>query len=141
MEAEKDNAFFHKVLVVDDNETDRYIANFSMQRYKFAKEVVLQESGRKALEYLLSLENSTEDLPEFIFLDIRMPMMDGFEFLEEYEKLPEVVKKTCVIMMLSTSLNPADHKRAESNPYVKKFLTKPLDKEKMEELKQEFLKG
>ncbi|MCX6350812.1 MAG: response regulator [Bacteroidetes bacterium] len=141
MNQNAENLIFHKVLVIDDNETDRYIADFSMHRYKFAEEVVLQDSGRKALEYLLSLENATDELPEFIFLDIRMPMMDGFEFLEEYEKLPEVVKKTCVIMMLSTSLNPADHKRAESNPYVKKFLTKPLDKDKMDELKQEFLRG
>ena len=139
MEQINDKAFFKKVLVIDDNETDRYIASFGMKRHNFAEEIVLQESARKGLAYLHSLENTPEELPQFIFLDIRMPEMDGFGFLAEYEKLPESVKTNCVILMLSTSLNPEDHQRAEKNVYVNRFLNKPLNKENMEILKQEFL--
>ncbi len=68
-----------------------------------------------------------------------MPEMDGFEFLEECEKLPETIKTNCVIMMLSTSLNPADLQRVEHSPYVNRYLNKPLNKEKIEILEQEFL--
>ncbi|MEP7264289.1 MAG: response regulator [Bacteroidota bacterium] len=132
------NPFFKKVLVIDDSETDRFVARRLIQKYEFAEEIVVQESARKALEYIRSLESTPEQLPQFIFLDIRMPEIDGFGFLELYKELPESLKVNCVIMMLSTSLDPEDHQRAESNPYVSKFLNKPLDKEKMEELKQEF---
>jgi len=57
--------------------------------------------------------------------------LTAFGFLEEYEKLPDTVRKNCIIMMLSTSLNPDDHERAKNNRYVERFLNKPLDEEKL----------
>lgn len=130
--------FFKRVLVIDDSETDRYVANRMIQRHHFAEEVITKESASKALEFLHALENKPEELPQFIFLDIRMPEMDGFEFLDEYAKLPESVKSNCIIMMLSTSLDPEDLHRAESCIYVNRFLNKPLNNEKMELLRKEF---
>jgi CheY-like chemotaxis protein len=130
---------FKRVLVIDDNETDRYIAKRMISKYQFAEETIVMESAPKALDYLLSLKETPELLPEFIFLDIRMPEMDGFEFLQEYEKLPEAVRINCVILMLSTSLDKTDHERASSSKYINRFLNKPLDKEKMEMLEAEFL--
>ncbi len=132
------NVRFKKALVIDDNEADRYVANRILQRYHFAAEIILKESARKALEYLRSLENSPEELPQFIFLDIRMPEMDGFGFLEEYDNLPDSIKRNCVILMLSTSLDSADHQKAETNPYIKRFLNKPLDKANLELLEKEY---
>ncbi|HMG14486.1 MAG TPA: response regulator [Saprospiraceae bacterium] len=132
--------FFKKVLIIDDSETDRYIAKFVIKKHQFAEEVVVKELATKALDYLASLENSIEHHPQLIFLDIRMPEMDGFGFLDEYAKLSEIVKSNCIIIMLSTSLDPEDQLRANSSPYVYRFLNKPLNKEKMEILKLEFLK-
>lgn len=123
-----------KVMVVDDNEVDRYIAARNIKKYGFADEVIVKESARAALDYMLSLENTPEDLPQIIFLDIRMPEIDGFGFLEEYEKLPDSVKINSIVMMLTTSLNPDDHEKAKNNRYVNRFLNKPLDKEKLEEI-------
>jgi CheY-like chemotaxis protein len=131
--------FFKKVLVIDDSETDRYIAKRMLEKYQFCKEVIVQESAPKALQYLRSLEHTTNELPEFILLDIRMPQMDGFEFLDEYAKLPESVKTNCVIMMLSTSLDPHDHQRAESSIYINRFFNKPFSKENIEMLEKEYL--
>jgi CheY-like chemotaxis protein len=131
--------FFKKVLVIDDNETDRYIANRIITKHHFAEQIVLVESGQKALDYLSSLASTNEEPPQFIFLDIRMPEMDGFDFLKAYDKLPEHIKSNSVIMMLSTSLDQADLKRAESSPYINRFLNKPLNREKIEQLEQEFI--
>ena len=127
---------YKKVMVVDDSEADRYVASYNIKRYCFAEEVIVKESARGALEYLKSSAGTPENLPHYIFLDIRMPEIDGFAFLEEYEKLPEAVRKNCIIMMLSSSLNPEDHQRAEQNKFVNRFLNKPLDKEKLETLAQ-----
>ena len=125
---------YKKVMIVDDNEIDRYVASRNIKKYSFAEEVITKESANSALAYLLSLAGTPEDLPQLIFLDIRMPEIDGFGFLEAYEKLPDAVKINCIIMMLSTSLNPDDHQRAVSNKFVNRFLNKPLDKEKLLEI-------
>jgi len=125
---------FKRVMVIDDNEIDRYIANRNITRYAFAEEVITMESSRAALNFLESLKDTPELLPQLIFLDIRMPEIDGFGFLEEYEKLSDTVKQNCIIMMLTTSLNPSDHERAKNNQYVNRFLNKPLDKEKIDSL-------
>lgn len=139
MDQTPDKPFFQRVLVIDDNETDRFIARRLIEKYKFSHEVILKESATRALEYLTSLEDTPDMVPQFIFLDIRMPQMDGFGFLDEYTKLPDSIKTKSIIMMLSTSLDPQDHMRAKESSYVNRFLCKPLDKEKMELLKYEFV--
>lgn len=130
-----DNKFvYKKVMVIDDSEIDRFVASYNIKKHQFAEEIILKETGRTAIEYLKKLIESNKELPQFIFLDIRMPDMDGFGFLKEYEKFPENVQKSCIIMMLSSSLNPDDHKRAEENKFVNRFLEKPLDWGKLETL-------
>lgn len=130
---------YNKVLVIDDNETDRYIASRNLRKYAFADEIVTISSAKEALIYLKSFTNNPELLPNFIFLDIRMPEMDGFEFLEQYAKLSEVIKLNSIIMMLTTSLNEEDHEKAKNNKYVKRFMNKPLDKENLESLKHDYM--
>jgi CheY-like chemotaxis protein len=129
---------FRKVMVIDDSKTDRFIVSYMLKKFNLADEIIEVESAKKALDYFKSAEAKTEELPQLIFLDIRMPEMDGFGFLEEYDKLPEGIKSNCIIMMLSTSLDTSDRAKAEGNHYVARFLNKPLDIPKIEWLKQEF---
>lgn len=128
---------YKKVLVIDDNPTDRYVAKYMIEKTFFSEEVIVMELATTALDYLQSLVELNTQHPEIIFLDIRMPIMDGFGFLTEYDKLPGNIKTNCIIMMLTTSLDPIDHERAEKNPYVYKFINKPLNKAKIQDLEDE----
>ena len=122
----------HKVMIVDDSNIDLLVAQMSIIKYGFAKEVVTKQSARSGLDYLLSVCETPELLPQLIFLDINMPELNGFDFLDEFEKLPPTIHQYCNIMMLSTSLEESDHIRATSNRFVSKFLNKPLDRIKID---------
>ena len=126
---------YKRVMVVDDTYVDRFIAEKNIIKYNYAEEVLLMDSAQAALDCLASLVNTPELIPEVIFLDIRMPEIDGFGFLEEYEKLSTLIKNKCVIMMLSTSLYPGDHEKVKNNGHVKGFVNKPLRKEVISSLK------
>jgi len=118
-------------MVIDDTLTDRYIAEHYLKNYQFAANVILQESATDALNYLMEYVQNPQELPGIIFLDIRMPGMDGFDFLEEYEKLPATVHQLCKIFMLSSSMDPSDLERINNNRFVSGFISKPLNDEKL----------
>ena len=123
---------FENAMIVDDNEVDRYTASYVMKKNFFARQVLEFNMATKAIAYLEEHQDSPHLLPEIILLDINMPAMDGFQFMERLSGLPICLKQSCCCIMLSTSLNPADHERAEANPIIKQFLNKPLKKVDLE---------
>jgi len=114
------------VMLVDDNDTDNFISKRIIEITKFANRVEIKNSGKGALEYLEANVNTPENLPDLIFLDINMPIVDGFVFLFEFEMFPEEVKKKCKIIILSSSDNKRDIDKIVDNEHVIKFITKPL---------------
>ncbi|MGB4973973.1 MAG: response regulator, partial [Cyclobacteriaceae bacterium] len=75
-----------------------------------------------------------EVLPDVIFLDIDMPLMDGFQFLDEFEKLTSNTKKSCKIVMLTSSINPQDFDRSKKYSNVKLYLNKPLSHDSIQKI-------
>lgn len=121
-------------MLVDDNDTDNFISRRIIEITKFADDVIVKNSGKGALDYLKEHENSKENLPDLIFLDINMPIVDGFVFLYEYEKFGNLVKDKCRVIILSSSDNKRDIDKIVNNNYVIKFVTKPLTEKTLEEI-------
>lgn len=127
---------FEKVLIVDDAHIDRFLAKAVMTRHGFAKELVTVNSAMDALTFLVGCENNPSLLPDIIFLDINMPEMNGFQFLDEFGSLPPEIQEKCSIVMLSSSLNPKDIDQALKSPFVSKFISKPINAEKLDGLQR-----
>ena len=115
---------YKRVLLVDDNEIDNFTHEKILEKAGFAEGVAICDSGQDALEYLQ--KTTFDELPDIIFLDIMMPVMDGFSFLDKFDTLPGEIRKKCKVIMLSSSESFRDLNRANRNIYVAKFLNKPL---------------
>ncbi|MCU0399198.1 MAG: response regulator [Cyclobacteriaceae bacterium] len=123
------------VMLVDDNETDNFISKRIIEITKFSKRVEAKNSGKAALDYLKENENNPANLPTLIFLDINMPIVDGFVFLYEFEKFNEIVRNKCKVIILSSSDNKRDIDKIVNNNHVIKFITKPLTEVALDEIK------
>ncbi|RZK44092.1 MAG: response regulator [Pedobacter sp.] len=115
-----------KVMLIDDNEIDLKINSKIISLANLFDEIIICHSGEESLDYLTRHLDIPEKLPNFILLDIQMPEMDGFEFLEHFKQLPNSFTNLCPVAMLSSTLDFGDIKRAEANAYVVKLLKKPL---------------
>ncbi|MEI7508475.1 MAG: response regulator [Flavobacterium sp.] len=120
---------FQTVFLIDDDHVIQYLNRHIMQSVFFCKNIIEAYNGLDALEYYKKLEHSKNisiDMPEIIFLDLNMPLMDGWEFYEIFKKkYPEYLEKTKIIF-LTSSINPEEKKRALKNKNIVAFISKPL---------------
>jgi CheY-like chemotaxis protein len=123
------------VMLVDDNDTDNFISKRIIEITGFSNRVEVKNSGRAALDYLNVNQNNPEELPNIIFLDINMPIVDGFVFLYEFEKFNDLIRNKCKVIILSSSDNKRDIDKIVNNNYVIKFITKPLTEISLEEIR------
>jgi CheY-like chemotaxis protein len=120
---------YHTVMLIDDNEIDNLINQKMIEAASIAENIYTHTGAKSAIEFLKNMEKlevADKVLPDVIFLDIDMPLMDGFQFLDEFEKLTNVAKKKCKIVMLTSSINPQDFNRSKKYENVRLFLNKPL---------------
>ena len=126
----KPTAKYEAVMLIDDNEIDNFINQKIIEGSNFAERVYVNTSAKSAMEFLVNLSR-TKDIPkqlipQFIFLDINMPIMDGFQFLEEFEKLPAMLRSGINILMLTTSINPSDIANSNKDKRILQYINKPL---------------
>ena len=121
---------FKTCLLIDDNYIDNFVTRKILESGNFAEKIIVVRSAAEAMSEL-SIGNIK---PDVIFLDVRMPMMGGFEFLEEYEKIANIDKEGIKIFMLSSSLDPLDLRKSVDNKYITQFIHKPLTQKALEEL-------
>lgn len=124
-----------EILLVDDNPADNFIHKSVIERLQAAVKVTVTEDGAQALDYLRQIAQSPQrQMPELIFLDINMPRMNGWEFLDQLEKMPDLMENTIVVMMLTTSLHPDDQAAADQRDELAGFLNKPLTRGSLQHL-------
>ncbi|MES2268244.1 MAG: response regulator [Bacteroidota bacterium] len=121
---------FNTCLLIDDNYIDNFVTRKILESGNYADNIIVIQSAHDAINALR--DGSIK--PDAIFLDIRMPMMSGFEFLQEYEALDLDNKDVVKIFMLSSSLDPTDMNKSKGNKYVASFVHKPLTHQALEEL-------
>jgi len=126
-----------RVLIVDDDPILIMVCGRLMKITGFSDEVVSAREGREALQVLEDIFNSSpEKLPEVILLDINMPVMNGWEFLEDFKRLVMRFPREIPVYMLSSTIDQADFDKAKTYPVIKGFYSKPLTKDNLEEIKQ-----
>ena len=118
-------------IFVDDNRLDLFVNEKVLDIAGISDPVKSFLSADLCLSYLENLNTYDEGLHRIIFLDINMPFKSGFDFLSDFESLSESLRNKTTIFMLSSSLDEREIERATENPYVAKFIEKPLSKEKV----------
>ncbi len=124
------------ILLIDDSEPTNYLNKRIVEKSGYAEKCVAVQGGQVALKYLQSKEDGKYPRPDLIFLDINMPAMNGWEFLDEYKKLSKEIQGRIIVVMLTTSLNPDDKEKAKSYNEINDFKNKPLTIKMLEEILQ-----
>ena len=131
------------VLLIDDDEGTNYYHKIIIDGLGATKHVQICTDGQDALDYLTNkgkyVSNTTYPCPELIFLDINMPKMNGFEFLDEYKKISPKLRKDQIIIMVTTSLLDDDRDNALSYESVHDFVHKPLTEVFLKNLVEKYL--
>jgi CheY-like chemotaxis protein len=117
------------VLLIDDDEDDNFFHHKVVKEAGITEHIKIVENGFEAIEFL----RQQKQVPELIFLDINMPKMNGWEFLEKLNSLSHL-DRSGTIIMLTTSLNPADKEKSESIPQISDFKSKPLTAKMLSEI-------
>ena len=121
-------------MLIDDNPDDNFFHERVIRRNNIADQVIAKQTAAEALEYLHINELDAEALPDLIFLDINMPGMNGWEFFQEYSNQNKQPVKKPIFVILTTSDNPDDERKAGALKGISEFRTKPLTKEMLESI-------
>ncbi len=116
------------ICLIDDDDIYQFTATRRIEQEKIAKKILVFSEAENALQFLVDNIADNENLPDIIFLDLNMPVMDGWEFLEEYTRLKPRLAKRITLYVVSSSVSKADIDRAKKIEEVSDYLIKPVSK-------------
>ncbi|MBC8985386.1 response regulator [Pedobacter sp. N36a] len=119
-----------KIALIDDDSTFVFLTKRMIKAANVSTQLDEFKDGLQAITFIKDNQNNSELLPDVIFLDLSMPIMDGWEFLEEFTVLQPAIKKRIMLYIVSSSISPHDIERSRNFSVVSDFIIKPLNKER-----------
>ena len=119
------------ICIIDDDEIYQFTVTRTIESQKLAKKILVFSDGEEAIQFLIDNVSNSTSVPDIIFLDINMPIMDGWQFLEEYVNIKPLLGKKVTIYMVSSSVDAVDIERAKKISDISDYLIKPISPEKL----------
>lgn len=127
------------ILLIDDDYATNYLHKRFFNKSDFDSSIMIASDGQEGIDILMTLnEQVKDDAMVVIILDINMPVMDGWTFLEVFEEVRSQLNYKTALLMVSSSINPDDRKRAEDSPIVDRYISKPLTQDSLDMIRENF---
>ena len=120
--------------IIDNDEVYQYTVTRSIKSHQLVKKVLIFSDGEQAMQFLINNIADNENIPDIIFLDISMPIMDGWQFLEEYVKLKPRISKPIIIYVITSSLDPVDYEQAKKISEISDYIVKPIKPDMLKDI-------
>lgn len=124
----------YNICLIDDDKIYQFTAKKIIESTNLTKAVLSFYNGEEAIDFFKSNLQNVESIPDIIFLDINMPIKDGWQFLEDFKSLLNDLKKDITIYMVSSSVNDYDIKKSKEYSFVTDYIIKPINRERFEQL-------
>jgi two-component system chemotaxis response regulator CheY len=122
--------------VIDDDAVYQYTVRRNAEHAALTDRMLFFYDSEIALQYLIDHRHESSELPDVILLDINMPVMDGWAFLDEFESIARSIDKTIHLYMVTSSIYAEDVRRASSSPLVTGYLVKPIGEQELRTVMQ-----
>ena len=123
-----------KACIIDDDPIFIYGTKRIMNEVSFSEEIIVYHDGQEALDGLTAITDRGEELPAVIFVDLNMPVMNGWEFLEAFLTIPNHNREKVIVYIISSSIDPRDLDRIKNYPVVDQYILKPITTEALEDV-------
>lgn len=127
-------AIVSTVCIIDDDDIYQFVAQRDIEFTRLVKKVILFSSGEAALKFFKEEIHNSDVLPDIVFLDINMPIMDGWQFMEEYSIIRPNIIKSVTIYLVSSSVDERDIQRAKKMSEVSGYIIKPIGRDRLAEI-------
>lgn len=123
-----------KIAIIDDDQVFQMIVSKQLSVNKIDCEVLKFFNGEDAFQYFETNSNNLDGIPDFVMLDVNMPIKDGWDFLEDYKTLPESIRNKVKLYLVTSSVMKSDIEKAKKEQEVVDYVSKPVSKERLAEL-------
>lgn len=120
-----------KVCLIDDDDIYQFLIKKELKSTQIVNNTMVFSNGAKAMEYIVNAKDEPDNLPDVIFLDINMPIMNGWEFLDEFVKMRPRLSKEITILIITSSFDPTDMERAKTYSEISDYIVKPVTRNRL----------